>query len=139
MAAGKSKFMSEANAVVRTALRIPGTWRHPSELRARMPEGFRLTSQAVILPDGVEIDYTLLPPDDQFAKVFQSACRHPATREEMRRVHRYTIGVGLSGPGGSMAAALTMMQAGGAIVRAGGAGVFVDNSAWRMVAATGCR
>jgi hypothetical protein len=34
----------------------------------------------------------------------------------------------LSGPGGSLEAALRMMQAAGALVRAGGAGVFIDNS-----------
>jgi len=129
MTAGKSKSMSETAAEVTTILRIPGTWRHPSELKTRMPEGFRLTSQAVILPDGVEIEYSSMPPDDRFAKVFQTACRHPAAAEEMRRVHGYTVNIGLSGPGGSMAAALTMMQAGGAMVRAGGAGVFIDNSA----------
>ena len=121
--------MNETDAVVKTTLRIPGNWRHPRELIARMPAGFRLTSQAVILPDGTEIEFTLLPPDDQFAKIFQSACRHPATVEEMRRVNRYTVSIGLIGPGGSMAAALTTMQAGAAIVRAGGAGVFIDNSA----------
>ena len=44
-------------------------------------------------------------------------------------VDSYTVNVGLTGPGGSMKAALTMMQAGSAIVRAGGAGVFIDNSA----------
>ena len=129
MTAGKSKSMSVADAEVTTILRIPGTWRHPSDLVARMPEGFRLTSQAVILPDGTEIEYAPMPPDDMFAKVFQTACRHPAAAKEMRRVSRYTVNLGLSGPGGSMAAALTMMQAGGAIVRAGGAGVFIDNSA----------
>jgi hypothetical protein len=35
----------------------------------------------------------------------------------------------LTGPGGSLKSALAMMQAGAAIVRAGGAGVFIDNSA----------
>ncbi|MFL5340634.1 MAG: hypothetical protein ACJ8F7_10830 [Gemmataceae bacterium] len=34
----------------------------------------------------------------------------------------------LSGPGGSLEAARSMMQAAAAIVRAGGAGVFIDNS-----------
>ena len=121
--------MNETDADVKTTLRIPGTWRHPKELMSRMPAGFRLTSQAVILPDGIELEYTPLPPDDQFAKIFQSACRHPATVAEMRRVNRYTVSIGLIGPGGSMAAALTTMQAGAAIVRAGGAGVFIDNSA----------
>ena len=41
----------------------------------------------------------------------------------------YTINVTLIGNGGSMAAARTIMKAGAAIVRAGGAGVFIDNSA----------
>ena len=121
--------MNETDAMVQTTLRIPGTWRHPRELTERMPAGFRLSSQAAILPDGTEIEFTPLPPDDQFAKIFQSVCRHPAREDEMRRVNRYTVGIGLIGPGGSMAAALTMMQAGAAIVRAGGAGVFIDNSA----------
>ena len=39
------------------------------------------------------------------------------------------MNVFLSGPGGSLQAARTMMQAGAAMVRAGGAGVFIDNSA----------
>ncbi|MHB0960292.1 MAG: hypothetical protein ACYC0X_08395 [Pirellulaceae bacterium] len=121
--------MNETDAMVQTTLRIPGTWRHLRELTARMPAGFRLNSQAVILPDGTEIECTPLPPDDQFAKIFQSVCRHPASEDEMRRVNRYTVSIGLTGPGGSMAAALTMMRAGAAIVRAGGAGVFIDNSA----------
>jgi hypothetical protein len=121
--------MNETDAAVNTTLRIPGIWRHPSDLIARMPQGFRLTSQAMILPNGTEIEFTALPPDDQFAKVFQSVCQPPATVEEIRRVNGYTTNIGLIGPGGSMAAALTMMQAGAAIVRAGGAGVFIDNSA----------
>ena len=131
--------MNETDAVVNTTLRIPEPGVTRANCSARMPAGFRLTSQAVVLPDGIEVEYALLPPDDQFAKVFQSACRHPATEEEMRRVNRYTVSIGLIGPGGSMAAALTTMQAGAAIVRAGGAGVFIDNSALCMVAATGSR
>lgn len=129
MVAGNKNRIREVEAGVTTILRIPGTWRHHSELLARMPKGFQLTSEVVILPDGTEIEYSPMPPDDMFAKVFQSACRHPAAAEEMRRVNRYTVNIGLSGPGGSMAAARTMMQAGGALVRAGGAGVFIDNSA----------
>jgi hypothetical protein len=35
----------------------------------------------------------------------------------------------ISGPGGSLESALTMMQAGAALIKAGGAGVFIDNSA----------
>src|SRR5207247_4477239 len=56
------------------------------------------------------------------------SCRQPATEEELATVAGYTVNVFLSGPGGSMQAVRTMMQAGAAIVRAGGAGVFIDNS-----------
>ena len=129
MTASKIKSVSKAAREVTTILRIPGTWRDPSELLTWMPKGFRMTSHALILPDGTEIECSPMPPDDMFAKVFQSACRRPAAAAEMRRVNRYTVNIGLSGPGGSMAAALTMLQAGSAIVRAGGAGVFIDNSA----------
>lgn len=121
--------MSENDTAVRTTLRIPGNWPHPRELIERMPAGFRLTPEALILPDRTEIEFTPMPPDDQFAQIFRSSCRQPATDDELEIVNNYSVNVGLTGPGGSMQAALTMMQAGAAIVRAGGAGVFIDNSA----------
>jgi hypothetical protein len=121
--------MNDPDPVVRTTLRIPGNWSHPGELIERMPDGFRLTPEALILPGGTEIEFTPMPPDDQFADIFRSSCRQPATDDELEIVDQYTVNVVLTGPGGSMDAALTMMQAGAAIVRAGGAGVFIDNSA----------
>jgi hypothetical protein len=121
--------MNQTDAVVRTQLRVPGNWSHPRELIERMPSGCRVTPEALILPDHTEIGFTPMPPDDQFAQIFTSSCREPVTTDEMEIVNRYTVNVGLTGPGGSMKAALTMMQAGAAIVRAGGAGVFIDNSA----------
>jgi hypothetical protein len=39
------------------------------------------------------------------------------------------VNIGLSGEGGSLAAAHAVMQAGAAIIEAGGAGVFIDNCA----------
>ena len=121
--------MNETDAAVKTTLRIPGNWSHPGELIERMPSGFRLTPEALILPDRTEIEFTPMPPDDQFAQIFKSSCRRPATSDEMDVVNSYTVNVVLTGPGGSMQAALAMMQAATAIVRAGGAGVFIDNSA----------
>jgi len=121
--------MNEADTVVRTTLRIPGNWSHPGELIERIPAGFRLTPESLILPDHTEIEFTPMPPDSQFAEIFKSSCRQPATSDELDIVDNYTVNVGLTGPGGSMEAALTMMQAGAAIVHAGGAGVFIDNSA----------
>jgi hypothetical protein len=66
--------------------------------------------------------------DDQFAEIFRSSCRRPATEAELATVAGYTVNVTLSGPGGSMEAARAMMRAAAAVVRAGGAGVFIDNS-----------
>lgn len=119
--------MSESNHSPTIILRIPGDWSHPGELVARLPDGYRLTHQALTLPDGTQIDFVPMPPDGEFPRIFRSSCRRPAQDDELEAVSRYTVNVGLSGPGGSPVAARTMMQAGAAIVRAGGAGVFIDN------------
>ena len=117
------------NDSVRTTLRIPGAWSHPGELLERLPAGFRLTPERLLLPDGTGCELTPMPPDDRFAQIFESSCRRPATDDELAIVGRYTVNIGLSGPGSSLASASKMMQAGAAIVRAGGAGVFIDNCA----------
>jgi hypothetical protein len=110
-------------------LRIPGDWSHPGELVERLPPGFRLSPEALALPNGTKIDFVAMAPDDKFAGIFQSSCRRPPAQDELAVVAGYRVNIGLTGPGGSLESALTMMQAGAAIVRAGGAGVFVDNSA----------
>jgi hypothetical protein len=121
--------MNEPAAPVTIALRIPGQWSHPGELIQRLPAGCRLTPEALILPDATEVGFGAMAADDQFAQIFRSSCRRPAAEEELARVDGYTVNVLLSGPGGSMQAARRMMQAGAAVVRGGGAGVFIDNSA----------
>jgi hypothetical protein len=125
----EGRFMNETDAEVQTTLRVPGNWSHPGELIERLPDGCRLTPEALILPNGTEIEFTPMPPDGQFAEIFKSSCRQPATADELEIVDNYTVNVGLTGPGGSMQAAARMMQAGAAMIRAGGAGVFIDNSA----------
>lgn len=120
--------MNVTNVSPPITLRIPGDWAHPGELVDRLPEGFRLTPEALSLPDGAQVEFIPMPPDDQFPQIFRSSCRRPPADEELAIVSRYTVNVGLTGPGGSRESALTMMQAGAAIVRAGGAGVFIDNS-----------
>jgi hypothetical protein len=121
--------MNEPVAPIKIALRIPGKWSHPRELIQRLPAGCRLTAEALILPDATEVEFGARAADDQFAQIFRSSCRQPALAEELATVDCYTVNVLLSGPGGSMQAARKMMQAGAAVVRAGGAGVFIDNSA----------
>ena len=112
---------------VEIALRIPGQWSHPKELVERLPAGYRLTPEALILPDATEVGFGAVRADEQFARIFRSSCRRPAAEDELATVDGYTVNVLLSGPGGSMQAARTMMEAGTAMVRAGGAGVFIDN------------
>jgi len=121
--------MTATDPAVRVTLRIPGVWQHPGELFQRVPEGFRLTADSLYLPDGTEVEFAPLDPDGQFADVFESACRRPPSDDELALVRRYTVNLILSGPGGSLAAARTMMQAAAALLQAGGAGVFIDNSA----------
>jgi hypothetical protein len=120
--------MNEPPASIKIALRIPGKWSHPRELVQRLPAGCRLTAEALILPDATQVDFGAMAADDQFAQIFRSSCRQPAMADELAMVDGYTVNVLLSGPGGSMQAARTMMQAAAAMVRAGGAGVFIDNS-----------
>jgi hypothetical protein len=120
--------MNDTNQRPAITLRVPGDWSHPGELLERLPDGFRLTPEALVLPNGTKIDFDPMAPDDQFPGIFNSSCRRPPRDDELAVVARYTVNVGLTGPGGSLEAALTMMQAGAAIVRAGGAGVFIDNS-----------
>jgi hypothetical protein len=120
--------MNETPAPVTIALRIPGKWSHPSELVQRLPEDCRLTADALQLPDGTKVDFGAMAPDDQFVQIFRTSCRNPPTPEELATVDGYLVNLTLSGPGGSLAAAHTMMRAASVLVRAGGAGVFIDNS-----------
>jgi hypothetical protein len=121
--------MNEPAPSITVALRVPGQWSHPRELIERLPAGCRLTAETLILPDKTEVGFGVMDADDQFAQIFRSSCRQPPTADELATVDGYTVNVLLSGPGGSLNTARTMMQAGAAIVRAGGAGVFIDNSA----------
>ncbi len=120
--------MNESDSSVTITLRIPGNWGHPGELLERLPVGYRLSPESLKLPDGTQIDFVPMEPDDQFAGIFESSCRRPATKAERANVASYTVNIGLSGPGGSVDAAKKLMQAGAAIVEAGGVGVFIDNS-----------
>src|SRR5438046_486252 len=116
-----SRAMNETAASPKVTLRVPGAWSHPKELLDRMPDGCRLTPESLLLPDGTEIEFTPMAPDRQFANIFKSACRRVPTDDELATLARYTVNVGLSGMGGSLESALAMMQAGAALVKAGGA------------------
>jgi len=119
--------MTELASEITIAMRIPGRWTDPGALIRGLPAGYRLTPDALFLPDGTEIGFGAMDADDQFAAIFRQSCRQPATADELEDVDNYTVNVLLSGPGGSMQSAHAMMKAAAAIIRAGGAGVFIDN------------
>ncbi len=110
-------------------LRIPGRWSNPRNLIEHLPDNCRVTPQALILADGSRMDLHFLPPDDQFPGIFRSICRGRPTEKELAAVEGYTVNVTLSGRGGSIESARKIMKAAATMVRAGGAGVFIDNSA----------
>ena len=99
--------MNEPAAPVKIAFRIPGQWSHPKELLELLPADCRLTGDALILPDATEVGFGAMAADDQFAQIFRSSCRQPATEDELATVDGYTVNVFLSGPGGSLRAART--------------------------------
>jgi hypothetical protein len=109
-------------------LRIPGRWSHPGEVIKRLPDSCRVTPQGLVLPGGARIDLGFFPPDKQFPQIFRSSCRQPPTEKELAILDGYALMVTLSGIGGSMKDARTIMKAAAILVQAGGAGVFIDNS-----------
>jgi hypothetical protein len=125
---GAFEMTTETCPRVNITLRIPGDWRNPKEMLERLPIGYRIIGNRLLLPDQMEIEIYPMPADDQFPGIFRSSLRQPATAKELKIVERYTLNVGLTGPGGSLKSAHRMMQAGAAIIHAGGAGVFIDNS-----------
>ena len=94
--------MTDTNQRLTITLRIPGDWSHPGELLERLPEGFRLTPEELILPNGTRVDFVPMPPDSVFPGIFESSCRRPPSAHELAVVARYTVNVGLTGPGGSV-------------------------------------
>ncbi len=126
---------------IHVTLRIPGDWANPLELFEAIPEDCDLKPDLLILGDGTEVEVNFREPDDQFVSVFAGACRREPTDAEKASIENYSVQVCLTGPGGSEEDAAAMMRAAVAILQAGGAGVFIDNSgiafgatAWREMA-----
>jgi hypothetical protein len=80
------------------------------------------------LPDGSTVECHPVPADDQFANIFRTSCRNPPTADEIHTIDNYIANIIINCPAGSMELARRVMDAGAAIIHAGGAGVFIDNS-----------
>ncbi len=120
--------MAKLDGRVNITFRIPGNWERPGKLQEQLPAGFRITPEHLTMPDGSKVDFYPMKADGQFANIFANSCRRPPTKSESQAVDDYTMNACLTGPGGSLESAQRMMLAAAAIVRAGGAGVFIDNS-----------
>jgi hypothetical protein len=109
-------------------LRVPGTWTRPEEFYEALPRGCRCHDTGLVLADGSEFELHVLPADEEFAGIFAGSCPKTPTEDEQERIENYTVNICLTGRGGSIAAAKKIMEAAAAVLTAGGAGVFVDNS-----------
>ncbi|MCI0333020.1 MAG: hypothetical protein L0228_07345 [Planctomycetes bacterium] len=109
-------------------MRIPGTWNRPEEFYEGLPRGCRCTENGLVLADGAEFELNVLPADEQFPEIFAGSCPKLPTEDERERVENYKVNICVTGRGGSIAAAKQLMAAAAAVMTAGGAGVFIDNS-----------
>ena len=110
-------------------VRVPGPWNRPEELIRALPAGYELAPDTLVMPGGGHLALWAQPPDREFPRIFAYACRGARTPRERRILENYRVNVCLVGPGGSVEAARRMLAGAAAVVRAGGAGVFVDNCA----------
>ena len=124
---------------IEIALRIPGTWASQEELAQALPSGCKLSGNSLILADGSQVALYVRPRDGQFVDVFKTSSRLEPSGQESKSLRNYHLQVCLVGPGGSMQSASNMMRSAIPILKGGGAGVFVDNSALSFGASHWCQ
>ena len=111
-------------------LRIPGPWRSPEEFGAALSKivaGLEMTDEHLVdTRTGRRFMMGVSAHDDEIHELFAQGGRLP--RREVDRIASHAVKVHVSGPGGSVDAARAVMDVATALVRAGGFGVFVDNS-----------
>lgn len=113
-------------------LRVPGPWVSPEQLAAALAD----RNTGYELGDGVLIDTLtreefeigVTEHDNQLGPIFRGGHQGRMSEEELLAVGAHAVKVHVIGPGGSSKQAQRVMQAAAALVRAGGYGVFVDNS-----------
>lgn len=110
------------------AMRIPGAWSGPAEFEERLPRGCRCTETGLLLTDGSEYELHVHAADDEFPRIFAGGCPKLPTESEREQIENYRVNVCVTGRGGNIEAAKGLMSAAAAVLTAGGAGVFVDNS-----------
>lgn len=110
-------------------LRIPGPWKRSQELERSLPDGFQVAGERLTTPHGRFVLLRTMPADQEFPHIFRMACRRrPLDPHQNRGLDLYAMSAAVVGPAGSLDAARFMLEAGAGLVRAGGVGVFIDNS-----------
>lgn len=117
------------NHRIEIAMRIPGPWADEKMLVQAISSDCKLSGNSLVLANGSQVQLYVRPRDSQFADVFKTSCRRKPSGQELERVQNYRLQVCLVGSGGSMESAAAMMRSALPFLKAGGAGVFVDNSA----------
>ena len=113
---------------IEVTLRIPGTWSRPEEFYEGLPRGCRSTAEGLVFDDGSQFELHVLPADEEFPGIFAGSCAKLPTESERSAIEDYKVNICLTGTGGSIEAAKRLMAGAAAVLAAGGAGVFVDNS-----------
>ncbi len=116
------------DALPEVTLRIPGAWAAPEEFYERLPRGCHCTSATLVLADGSQFELNVLPADEEFPRIFADSCPKLPTEDERDCIDQYRVNICLTGRGGSVESAKRLMAGAAAVLAAGGAGVFVDNS-----------
>jgi hypothetical protein len=118
------------DAIPQIALRIPGPWASQKEFTDavdRAKTGYALDEGGLAHPkSGRRFLLGASDPDDEIAALFAHSGR--LSKQEVKKIASHQVKVHLTAPGGSIEAAKAAMAAAAALVKAGGYGVFVDNS-----------
>ena len=118
------------DAVPQIQLRVPGPWESQQQFMdavVRAKTGYEFGEGGLVHPKtGRRFRLDASDPDDQIADLFARSGR--LSKQEVRKIASHKVNVHVTAPGGSLEAARAMMAAATALVKAGGYGVFVDNS-----------
>src|SRR5580693_3820709 len=114
-------------------LRVPGPWESPEELAEgleRSRTGWRMDPDGGLVHDATRrrVSGGNSPHDDDLAGIFRSGHGGRMNNKELDRIKSHATKIHVTAPGGSTEAARVAVDAAVALVKAGGVGVFVDNS-----------
>jgi hypothetical protein len=120
--------LSPTRIDVELVLRIPGPWQSLQEFQDSLTGAVQYRDGRLVLEDGSAFEIQMHPMDSMLVSLFANSCRNRSHSNELRKIQQASNFVAVIGLGGSTTAAKQMLAAGAALIRAGGFGVFMDNS-----------